>query len=98
MANNNPGSINPMVPQAMIDLNTGKPANSNKAADQLGGGNFADKVDISKKAKELSKALNAVNNMPDTRQDSINQAKQRLEQDNGQTPAPVISAKMLLED
>lgn len=98
MVINNPGNINPLVTQTMVDMNTGKAANVSKPAEQSGGGALADKVDISKKAKELSKALNIVNQMPDVRQDAVDRAKQKMAQQNGRTPAAVLSAKILLED
>jgi hypothetical protein len=98
MTVNNPGSINPLVTQTMVDLNTGKAANTSKPQESSGAGAIVDKIDISKKAKELSKALNAVNQMPDIRQEAIEKARQRLSVENHKVPASVLAAKMLLED
>jgi hypothetical protein len=97
MAINNPGNINPLIGQNVVDMSPGK-NNMVKKMEGAQGGVIVDKIDISRKAKELSKALNAVNQLPEIRYDAVEKAKQRVAEDKSRTPASQIAAKMLLEE
>ncbi len=96
---NNIGNINQMVPQPNIPDLAGK---KNKIPEQndmnINGGAIVDKVEISKQAKILSKAIVKLNEIPEIRNDVVENAiKQRI-QENQRVPAYMLAAKLLIED
>lgn len=102
MTINNPGNIGPLMPQNtpnnVADINTGKKAPVVKADDGTEGGVIRDKVEISRQAKTISKALNVVNNLPDIREQAVEKAIQERVLENGRVPAATLAAKLLLEE
>jgi hypothetical protein len=102
MAVNNAGNIGPLMPQNLPnnvnDINTGKKAPVVKSEDPGQGGVIRDKVEISRQAKTISKALNMLNNLPDIRQQAIDKAIQERVTENSRVPAATLAAKLLLED
>jgi hypothetical protein len=102
MTINNSGNVGPLMPQNtpnnVADINTAKKSPVVKADDGNQGGVIRDKVEISRQAKTISKALNAVNNLPDIRQQAIEKAIQDRVVENNRVPAASLAAKLLLED
>ena len=98
MVINNSGNINPLIPQTIVDANTNKAMIPSRAYETSQDGAIVDKIEISKTAKILSKALNAISQMPDIRQQEVDKAKERLIDNSGTVPASVLAAKLLLEE
>lgn len=97
MTVNNAGNINPLIPQQVNEIQAGKQgqakAQANKTADYA-----ADRVEISRQAKSLGKALTALNQMSDVRIESVEKAIQERVIEGNRVPAFQLSAKFLLED
>lgn len=93
---NNAGNINPILPQNLTDLSTSK---SKEQVPVVNTANTpADKVEISKQAAIISKAVVALNELPAVRTDLIaNATQERVVQDK-QIPAELLAQKMLFED
>lgn len=96
---NNIGNINPMVPQPNLPDLTAK---KNKIPEQIDinnqGGVIKDKVEISKQAKVISKAIVKINELPEIRNDIVEKAIQERIQENQRIPAYMLAAKLLIED
>ena len=94
---NNAGNINPILPQNLTDVSTGKnkeispaPAAQNTPP--------ADKVEISRQAKAISKAAIALNELPDIRLELVNKAVQERVQSDNRVPSNLLAQKLLFED
>jgi hypothetical protein len=95
---NNAGNINPILPQAVSgDLTTAKTKDAQAVAvnTQAVPG---DKVEISRLAADISKAVIAMNGIQDTRTQQIEKAVQDRVIDNKAVPAILLAQKMLFED
>lgn len=97
MTVNNAGNINPLIPQQINEIQAGKQmqvkAQANKVADYN-----TDRVEISRQAKALSKALTALNQMENVRTEAVEKAVQERVIEGKRVPAFQLSAKFLLED
>ena len=94
----NIGNIGPIMPQNIGDLNTNKNAPAQKQDEAVEGGVVQDKVEISKQAKAISKAVVNINNLPEIRADLVEKAIQDRVIENNRVPAYELAAKLLLED
>ncbi len=96
---NNIGNINPMLPQPNLPDLTGKKNKIPEAIDiNSQGGVIKDKVEISKQAKIISKAILKLNEIPEIRNDVVEKAIQQRIQENQRIPAYMLAAKLLIED
>ncbi len=93
---NNMGNINPILPQNLGDVQPGK--NAAPKPDEAASQGVSDRVVISKQAKAISKAVIAMNELPDVRADLVEQAKQQRLVEGVRVPAGQIAAKLLIED
>jgi hypothetical protein len=95
---NNTGNINPILPQNITDVTTAK----NKDAGAAPAGNIvlpaADKVEISRQAKVISKAAVALNELPEVRTDLVTKAAQERTASDNRIPANLLAQKMLFQD
>ncbi len=102
MTINNAGNIGPLVPQntpnIVGDVNASKKTTPQKADDGSQGGAIRDRVEISRQAKAVSKALNNLNTLPDVRQEAIDKAIRERVVENNRVPAATLAAKLLLEE
>jgi predicted outer membrane protein len=102
MTINNPGNIGPLMPQNtpnnVADVNAAKKAPAPEKNEAAQGGVIRDKVEISRQAKTISKALNVINNLPDIREQAVEKAVQDRVIENNRVPAATLAAKLLLED
>lgn len=102
MTINNPGNVGPLMPQNtpnnITDVNAVKKAPVVKTEDREQGGVIRDKVEISRQAKTISKALGTVNAMPDIRETEVAKAIQNRVVESNRVPAATLAAKLLLED
>lgn len=96
MAVNNAGNINPLIPQQVTEIQTGRQPAAN--AKQANADYAADRVEISKQAKALSKALTSINQMKDIRDEAVEKAVQERVVEGNRVPSFQIAAKFLLED
>ena len=94
---NNAGNINPILPQNLTDVTTSKnkdatpaPAQNNMPA--------ADRVEISRQAKVISKAAIALNELPEVRTELVNKAIQDRVASDNRVPANLLAQKLLFED
>ncbi len=96
MADNNIGSINPLISQGVKDIASKTPQVLKQDAAASGG--ISDKVEISKQAKLISKSLMEIGRMEDIRTDLVEKAIIEKTAEAGKTPAQALAAKLLLED
>ena len=95
----NIGNIGPIMPQNIGgDLNVNKKPAPEKPDEGAEGGVVQDKVEISKQAKAISKAVIGINELPEIRQDLVEKAIQERVVENQRIPAYELAAKLLLED
>jgi|DewCreStandDraft_4_1066084.scaffolds.fasta_scaffold49633_3 hypothetical protein len=96
---NNIGNINPMIPQPNVpDLTAKKnkiPENPDTGAN---GGVIADKVEISKQAKAITKAMVKLNEIPEIRNEVVQKAIEERIRENQRIPAYMLAAKLLIEN
>lgn len=97
MAVNNAGNINPLIPQQVTEIQAGKQAQANIRQSQISD-YAADRVEISKQAKALSKALTNLNQMKDIRDEAVEKAVQERVTEGNRVPSFQLAAKFLLED
>ncbi|PKL92557.1 MAG: hypothetical protein CVV21_02015 [Candidatus Goldiibacteriota bacterium HGW-Goldbacteria-1] len=96
MADNNIGNINPLISQGIKDISGRNQQVIKQDAAATGG--VSDKVEISKQAKLIGKALMEINKMDDIRTDLVEKVIQDKVAETGKVPANVLAAKLLLED
>lgn len=96
---NNIGNINPMIPQSNVPDLTAKKNNIPEKPD-LGvtGGVIADKVEISKQAKLITKAMARLNEIPEIRNEVVQKAIEERIRENQRIPAYMLAAKLLIEN
>jgi len=94
----NIGNIGPIIPQNLGGLNTNKNMAKPEVEEDVSGGVVRDKVEISKEAKVISKAVVEMNNFPEIRQDLVEKAIQERIIENRRIPAYELAAKLLFED
>lgn len=94
---NNTGNIKPILPQAITDVPAGKSKETPVAAVSTAV-QAADKVEISRQAKAISKAAIALNELPEVRTDLVTKAAQERVAEDQRVPANLLAQKMLFED
>ncbi len=101
MADNGIGNINPAVTQALKDIAQPQPSKSAQQTQPVNREDNSvktDRIEISRQAKTISKAIVYLNQMQDIREELVQKAiKERLV-DNSRVPAQILAAKLLLED
>lgn len=99
MADNGIGNINPAVTQALKDIaQPSKSAQQTQPVNREDNSVKTDRIEISRQAKTISKAIVYLNQMQDIREELVQKAiKERLV-DNSRVPAQILAAKLLLED
>ncbi|MBP7793257.1 MAG: flagellar biosynthesis anti-sigma factor FlgM [Candidatus Goldbacteria bacterium] len=98
MAINNAGNIGPILPQNITDVNANKnnPIQKINEKDQQRAAN--DRVELSRQARIISKAIVSINQMSDIRKEMVEKAIQERIVENKRVPAYELAAKLLLED
>ncbi|HPD19364.1 MAG TPA: flagellar biosynthesis anti-sigma factor FlgM [Candidatus Goldiibacteriota bacterium] len=98
MAINNAGNIGPILPQNITDVNANKnnPIQKINEKDQQRAAN--DRVELSRQARIISKAIVNINQMSDIRKEMVEKAIQERIVENKRVPAYELAAKLLLED
>ncbi len=94
---NNAGNIKPILPQNITDVATAVKAKDVAPVNTAAVTQAADKVEISRQAKVISKAAIALNELPDVRTDLVKAAQVRIDAEN-RVPANMLAQKMLFED
>ena len=94
----NIGNIGPIIPQNLGGLNVNKNVPKPEVDEDVTGGVVRDKVEISKEAKVISKAVVEINTFPEIRQDLVEKAIQERIIENRRIPAYELAAKLLFED
>ena len=94
---NNNGNINSIIPQIVNDVAPGKTKDVQKG-NYNGEGIPVDRVEISRQAKELSKAAIALNSIKDVRTELIAKAVQERVTLDNRIPANLLAQKMLFQD
>jgi hypothetical protein len=101
MTINNQGNVGPLLPKnlpnTVADVNPAKKAPAAATQNAAQGGAITDRVEISRQAKTISKALNVINTLPDVRQQAIDNAVQARVVENNRVPAATLAAKLLIE-
>jgi|GEM_PF-1652312 len=99
MADNGIGNINPIIAQGLKDISqSGKSASQAKQSNADDNGIIRDKIEISRQAKAISKAMLYINQVQDIRTDLVEKAIKQRVTENQSVPTQVLAAKMLLED
>jgi hypothetical protein len=102
MTINNAGNIGPLIPQNLPnvvgDVNAAKKAPPKVTDNTNQGGVVNDKVEISRQAKTVSKALVNIANLQEIRQQDVQKAIQARVVENNRVPASQLAAKLLLEE
>ncbi|MFP4466737.1 MAG: flagellar biosynthesis anti-sigma factor FlgM [Candidatus Goldiibacteriota bacterium] len=98
MADNNIGGINPFAAQNILEMGGNKKTSEDVKNDKNETGAIGDKVEISRQAKTIGRALTIVNQMDEVRDDAVKKAVQNKVQENRNVPAEAVSAKLLIED
>lgn len=97
MAINNTGNIGPILPQN-IDLNANKNNPVPKVNENDEGGVIRDRVELSRQARIVSKAVVNINQLPDIRKEMVEKAIKERIVENKRVPAYELAARLLLED
>jgi hypothetical protein len=100
MAVNNAENVGPLLPKTPqnvndVNVNRNQPAPDAAAKQQ---GAVLDTVEISNKAKMLNAAVNAMNNMPEVRNQAVQAATQQRVVENNRVPAGQLAAKLLFKE
>ncbi len=98
MAINNTGNIGPILPQNIADLNANKNTPVPKTDENAEGGVIRDRVELSRQARIVSKAVVNINQIPDIRKEMVEKAIQERIVENKRIPAYELAAKLLIED
>ncbi len=98
MAINNAGNIGPILPQNIPDLNANKNNPVPKKDENAEGGIIRDRVELSRQARIISKAVVNINKIPDIRKELVEKAIQERIVENKRIPAYELAARLLLED
>ena len=98
MAVNNAGNINPLIPQQVTEVQTGRQAQVKAQQTETAKNYAADRVEISKQAKALSKALTNMNQMKAVRDEAVEKAIEERVTEGSRVPSYQLAAKFLLED
>ncbi len=93
---NNAGNINPILNRKMIDI-PAKPVIAKKANNNQTPA-AGDKIEISRNAAQISKAVSNINTIPEIRINAVNTAVTQRVINQQRIPAAVLAAKMLLEE
>lgn len=95
---NNAGNIKPILTQNITDATTANNKDAAAAASDNTVLPAADKVEISRQAKSISKAVAALNELPEVRTDLVTKATQERTDSNNAVPANLTAQKMLFQD
>jgi hypothetical protein len=98
MAINNAGNIGPILPQNITDVNANKNTPVTKPDENIEGGVVRDRVELSKQARVISKAVVNINQLPDIRKEMVEKAIQERIVENRRIPAYELAARLLMED
>lgn len=98
MAINNTGNIGPILPQNISDVKTNKNNSIQRLNENIEGGVVRDRVELSKQAKMVSKAVANINQLPDIRKEMVEKAIQERIVENRRIPAYELAAKLLMEE
>lgn len=98
MAINNTGNIGPISPQNIADLNSNKNNPVPKVDENDQGGVIRDRVELSRQARIVSKAVVNINQLPDIRKEMVEKAIQERIIENRRIPAYELAARLLMED
>lgn len=98
MAINNTGNIGPILPQNIADVNANKNIPVPKPNENDQGGVIRDRVELSRQARIISKAVVNINQLPDIRKEMVEKAIQERIVENRRIPAYELAARLLIED
>ncbi|MCX8093538.1 MAG: hypothetical protein N3E50_05160 [Candidatus Goldbacteria bacterium] len=95
---NNTGNIGPILPQNIADVNANKNNQIPKPDENVEGGVIRDRVELSRQARIVSKAVVNINQLPDIRKELVEKAIQERIVENRRIPAYELAARLLIED
>ncbi|MGD0565895.1 MAG: flagellar biosynthesis anti-sigma factor FlgM [Candidatus Goldiibacteriota bacterium] len=96
---NNTNNIKPHVPQTIAEIVPAKnistkPEPKTAAAAAIP----ADRIEISRQAKAVNKAVKVLNELPEVRQELVQKAQAEKVEKTGNIPPQLLSQKMLFQD
>jgi len=103
MAINNAGNLGPILPQNPqntqnvndVNVNRKPPAPATTVNQE---GAVLDRVEISRQAQIINAAVRALNNLPEIRNQEVQQAVQQRVVENNRVPAGQLAAKLLFKE
>lgn len=95
---NNTGNIGPILPQNIADVNANKNISTKKVDENDEGEVIRERVELSKQARIISKAVVNINQLPDIRKELVEKAIQERIVENKRIPAYELAARLLIED
>ncbi|MCX7698939.1 MAG: flagellar biosynthesis anti-sigma factor FlgM [Candidatus Goldbacteria bacterium] len=95
---NNTGNIGPILPQNIADVNANKNNQIQKPNENIEGRVIRDRVELSRQARIISKAVVNINQLSDIRKELVEKAIQERIVENRRIPAYELAARLLMED